>query len=89
MRSCYVPTEKFSLLSVNCSWACLIFSTYLPFKLNAIYPTAPITTVEALAQSVSSKGNLQVADKFRKHARCVYAQGGNLGAQIACIPFFV
>ena len=32
-------------------------------------------------QSVSSKGNLQVVDKFRKCAS-FYAQGGNVGAWV-------
>ena len=30
-------------------------------------------------QHVSSKGNLQVVDIFRKHVSCFYAQGGNVG----------
>ena len=33
-------------------------------------------------QSVSSKGNLQVVDKFRKCASFFYAQGGNVGAWV-------
>ena len=32
-----------------------------------------------LPKSVSSNGNLQVVDKFRKHASFFYAQGGNMG----------
>ena len=31
-------------------------------------------------QSVSSRGNLQVVDKFQKCASFFYAQGGNVGA---------
>ena len=31
-------------------------------------------------QSVSSKGNLQAVDKFRKCASFFYAQGGNVDA---------
>ena len=33
-------------------------------------------------QSVSSRGNLQVIDKFRKCASFFYAQGGNVGAWV-------
>ena len=33
-------------------------------------------------QSVSSRGNLQVIDKFRKCASFFYAQGGNVGALV-------
>ena len=33
-------------------------------------------------QSVSSRGNLQVVDKFRKCASFFYAQGGNVGAWV-------
>ena len=48
MRSCYVPTEKFSLLSVNSSWACLVFSTYPTSHppLNTFYTTGPWSTVK-------------------------------------------
>ena len=48
MRSCYVLTEKFSLLSVNSAQACLIFSTYPPFKLNAFYTTGPRPVVRMM-----------------------------------------
>ena len=33
-------------------------------------------------QSVSSRGNLQVVDKFRKCASFFYAQVGNVGAWV-------
>ena len=33
-------------------------------------------------QSVSSKGNLQVVDKFRECASFFYAQGGNVGTWV-------
>ena len=43
-------------------------------------------------QSVSSKKNLQVVDKFRKTCElflCLKNKRGRAGVQIPCIPFFV
>ena len=43
-------------------------------------------------QSVSSKKNLQVVDKFRKTCElflCSKNKRGRVGVQIPCIPFFV
>ena len=43
-------------------------------------------------QSVSSKKNLQVVDKFRKTCElflCSKNKCGRVGVQIPCIPFFV
>ena len=43
-------------------------------------------------QSVSSKKNLQVVDKFRKTCElflCSKTKRGRVGVQIPCIPFFV
>ena len=47
MHSCYVWTEKFSLLVASCSQTCFIFSTYPPFKPNAPDTAGPWTTCSA------------------------------------------
>ena len=73
------------LMSCISCWLLLVFviwqiSNQISFLYTLyMYIIVQNTSKNLPLQLVSSKGNLQVVDKFRKNLSCFYAQGGNVG----------